>query len=276
MNAAKLRTTTAIIILSGTLVASVAFAKGKPPVSEEFGNNLSYATKFVPDTTSAPAPRLGCPTGVIPPTDWGDPNCTNFPAFPGQSFWCQKTAAEWQAECTTAATLNVIANWGANLVGDGRIRANKPVRVEMSLLEDSVAQPRFDVLKLTPELDDRLATYGTNAAIVVDTSYAVFDADSTLQIEKCGDEQCTTTTEVLPAQVMSAEINAVGKVVYGYNWGTAKNNPPAPGTYKITFCTNNTNKVLDNSPDDDGAVVGDKCTFVIVTVSRTGGGKPTK
>lgn len=239
--------------------------KGKPPVEEETGNNLSYAGKFVPSTVGAPSLRLTCLDQLQPP-DATDPKCTDFP-----DYWCQKTAATWQAACVTAMTAIVNANWGANLVGDGVLKAGKPIRVEMGLVDaTSPLQTRIIVTNLTPDLEDRFATYGTNGATTSDTSYSVFDAGATLKIETCNTSECLVPTGVvLPEGPMSAEINSLGNIVYGYNWGTkGRTNAPAPGTYKLTFCANNTQILGANSPKP----VEDNCTSVVKTLTVGGRG----
>lgn len=264
-----------IAALVAAMVYSAAFAapppgKGKPPTpgEETLGNNLSFATKFVPDTVGAPPLRLACSEAATAPTG---PRCTLFP-----DFWCQKTEAVWQAACTTGVadgTTLVTANWGANLLGDASIKAGRPVRVEMVLTEATPGATTgvgYIVSKLTDELD-RLATYGTNGA-VQNTSFTVWDKDATLKIETCADQDCATTTgTILPESVAAAEINSLGNVVYGYNWGTkGKAGAPAAGLYKITFSANGT--AINNAPGAQMCPAPDNCTFVIVRIAPSAGG----
>jgi hypothetical protein len=98
------------------LMASAAVAKGSPPGKGEttLGNNLSVPATFVPSSTAAGAPalRLPCVLNSEAPTS-ADPQCTDFPGY-----WCQKTAATWQAACTAAAaTASLTADWGDNPTG---------------------------------------------------------------------------------------------------------------------------------------------------------------
>jgi hypothetical protein len=175
----------------------------------------------------------------------------------------------------TADTASVATAWGANLLGDAPLKAGRPIRVEMGLTEvGGVTGVGYVVTKLTPELDDRLATYGTNATTQT-TSFVVWDAGATLLVQKCADPACVQTTgSPVFDGVMSAEINSLGKVVYGFNWGTGgKASAAEPGTYRLTFSTNNTSIGSTN-----GQVCGPKCTYVIIEVTQSagGGGPPNR
>jgi hypothetical protein len=254
------------LILSGVMVTSVAFAKGKPTV--ELGNNLSFAAKIIGG--GGPTLRATCSTTPTPPS--GD-KCTLYP-----EYWCQKTAAVWQAACdNTATSADVAATWGANLLGDASLKAGRPIRVEMVLTESggSADNPGYVVVNLTPTLEDRLSTYGTNGT-AQSTDYTVYDNGARLKIEQCQDEACTVITgTILPDGIASAELNSLGNIVYGYNWGTkGKTNAPAAGTYKLTFTANNTTIV--SAPGAQNCAAGENCTYVIITVSPggSGGGKP--
>jgi hypothetical protein len=258
----SLLATAIVLALAAT---PTAFAKGKPTPEEEYGNNLSFATKFVPAVPSSGEGdflRLGCsltptyPTGAF---------CSLFPGY-----WCQKTAATWQAACAEALTADVTATWGANLI-DGNISAGKPIRVEMVLTEigGTSNNPGYVVVKLTDELD-RLATYGTDGTLQ-SKEYTVLDDGATLKIETCGNLACDPTTgTILPEQAFTPEINSLGNVVYGYNWGTkGRSNTPAAGIYKLTFTPKWT--TILSAPNagrcDDGL-----CTFVIIDVKQSSGG----
>jgi len=197
--------------------------------------------------------------------------------FPG--YWCQKTAAVWQAACTTAAadSVGVTATWGANLLG-GNISAGKPIRVEMVLTEAGgpTDNPGYVVVKLTDELD-RLATYGTDGS-VQKTDYTVLDVGATLRIETCENLGCATPSgTILPDTEFTPEINSLGNVVYGYNWGTkGKTNSPAAGIYKLTFTAKNT--MIVSAPGAQNCPALENCTYVIIDVKQSsgGGGPPNR
>jgi len=262
------KTLLASAIILALAATPTAFAKGKPIPEEEYGNNLSFATKFVPNvpaTGEASFLRLTCSET---PTGPSGPECNLFPGY-----WCQKTAATWQAACTTAlaGTVGVTATWGANLLGSATIGAGRPIRVEMVLTEvgGSPVNPGYRVIKLTDELD-RLATYGT-AGEVVSTDYTVLDVGAKLRIETCEKLGCATITgTILPDTEFTPEINSLGNVVYGYNWGTkGKTNTPAAGIYKLTFTANNT--TIMNAPGAQNCADAN-CTYVIITVTQSSGG----
>lgn len=258
----------AIAIALALAASPTAFAKGKPTPGEEYGNNLSFATKFVP---AVPASGEGtflrgdCLADATPP---GGPYCNLFPGY-----WCQKTEAFWQAACTTAeaGTVAVTATWGANLLG-GNISAGKPIRVEMVLTEagGSANNPGYVVVKLTDELD-RLATYGTSGTPQY-TDFTVLDVGATLRIETCENLGCTTITgTILTDTEFTPEINSLGNVVYGYNWGTkGKMNTPAAGIYKLTFTANNTTIV--SAPGAQNCPALENCTYVVINVKQSSGG----
>jgi hypothetical protein len=206
------------------------------------------------------------------------PSSTEF-----EGYWLQKTEATWSATCTTAGTANVIADWGDNLTSRPTQPAGQPIRVEMSLLDlTTTGMTGYAITNLTPDLADRLATYGTRGA--PDDLYLtgepgapsvrVFDAGATLTIEKIVDEVPTLVVFDGP---MTAEINSTGAVVYGFNWGTkGKANAPAPGTYRLTFTTNST--VITGIADAGALRVptwdADSTSLeVSVTSGKPGGGK---
>lgn len=198
---------------------------GEPPV-EEVGNSLSVPAVFVPDLTGAPTLNFACGDPVAPsgdtltfPTDFTLP----MAGVPAGEYYIQGVS-EWQAGCTTAAvdTLVATADWGDNLSGDASLKVGSPVRVEVGLFAPAgYSLTGFEVLKLTDELD-RLATYGTQGTAVNPYGEVrVWAKDAQFEI---------TGPVVLTLQAMGAEINATGRVVYGYNW-----RPTAAGDYTIHF-----------------------------------------
>ena len=260
------KTLLATAIVLALAATPVAFAKGgKPPPREELGNNVSFPTKFV-GTAGVPATRLPCGNfdAATPPSG---PECADFPGY-----WCQKTEAVWQAVCGPGlAGIEVTAMWGANLVTeDAMLKAGRPIRVEMTLTEFGQSGDAYTVVNLTPDLEDRFSTYGTNGA-KAESNFVVYDSGATLKIERCDDLTCAAITDtVLPESVLAAEINSLGKVVYGYNWGTAgKVTAPTAGIYKLTFTANGT--TIGDAPGAKQCGAGN-CTYVIINVLPAGGG----
>ncbi len=264
--------------ITALLIASFAAAKGPPNGGEDtFGNNLSVPAIFVPDSTGGPELRVDCGASPQAPGEDGKQPSTEF-----EGYWLQKTEATWSASCTTAATANVIADWGDNLTSRPTQPAGQPIRVEMSLLAlAATGMKGYAITNLTPDLADRLATYGTRGAPEDEyfteagtPTTRVFDAGATLTIEKIVDGAPTLVVFDGP---MAAEINSTGAVVYGFNWGTkGKANAPAPGTYRLTFTTNNTVIIGIADTDTDNILIWDADSTsleVSVTSGKPGGGK---
>lgn len=243
-----------IFLVLGAMFSQVALTAEETTL----GNNLSLPTKFVPgNAPDTPAVRVPCngwikyPTPPLtyldpPPITDRDGYTTDLPA---DWYFLQKTASTWTAPCVNtnpAVPMQVTTKWGDNLVGDGKIRARKPVRVEMVLTEyGGVGNYGFKVWKLTNE-DDRYATYGTGGFrdLLVDLPYRVHDSGAQFAIDKCrigSVGSCSGWQVVVAKGPMSAEINSTGGVVYGYNWGImGTSNSPGPGVYRLRFWVNNT------------------------------------
>lgn len=202
---------------------------------ESVANNLSQPTVFVPDTGPfAVTCGTDTPSELVHAT--GDP-ATDYPLDPSAYYYVQGVNT-WQAQCMTAAVGTVSAEvaWGDNLTGSANLSPAKPIRVEVALSDTAVTtMGGFDVVKLDPSALDRESAYGTlatkDSSGYVDnpttpfTSTGVYDAGATLKIYNLATPQAPVTEG--PA---SAEINATGKIVYGYNL-----NVPVDGYYVIDF-----------------------------------------
>lgn len=181
-------------------------------------------------TPEAPSPL------VIPS---GTPR-NGHPIAPASYYYVQGLNP-WQAQCYSAPAASVTAAWGDNLSGEGKLSTGSPIRVELGLFNADATSPAMDgysVVKLDPNALDRESAYGTLATgspttgfTATATSFAateqrVYAAGATFSIEN------TTTGAyvVAPGTLASAEINATGNVVYGYNLSA-----PTAGTYAITF-----------------------------------------
>lgn len=87
---------------------------------------------------------------------------------------------------------------------------------------------------LTPDVADRLATYGTDGTPFLSgvnggAQTDIWAPSASLVIENADGG-------VVFATPLSAEVNATGAMVFGYTWGAeGSSNAPAAGTYKITF-----------------------------------------
>jgi hypothetical protein len=212
------------------------------------------------------------PSLLKPPT--GTPR-TGY-ELPGY-YWVQKVHT-WQAQCFNAGEAEVYGAWGDNLTGDASLKAGSPIRVELVLTNTtdfSATLPTmqgYNVLKLQPSMLDRLSAYGHLAAgdAVVgwddipvdfdDALWVVHDAGMQLSVQNVD-----TGAFVVPLQPIAPEINATGKVVYGYNLRVT-----AAGNYRIRF---NTTPAVTITGVDAGSFDASNATLDIVVGAGGGGGK---
>ncbi|HEU4513326.1 MAG TPA: hypothetical protein VFR87_09495 [Nocardioidaceae bacterium] len=246
------------LLTAGAAVSLLAIGLGPVSAAEEAGNNLSVPAIFVPSVGLA-GPTCDATDNTLLP----DP-ATVSTVYPG--YWIQGEDV-WQADCMTAAdnTITAGAEWGDNLT-NAPLKAGTPIRTEIGLLADAATYPMtgFGVDKLTPELEDRYATYGTNdgSGIASYPEVRVWNAGATLSI-------VSSAGLVVYDGPFTAEINSTGRVVYGYNW-----QKPLTGDYTITFhaptvllSTTDAGTLFDSDADGDYDSV--KLT---VTVGNKGGG----
>jgi hypothetical protein len=243
--------------------AAVPLARALGPLrglaQEEVGNNLSVPAIFV----GAPPFTLANTTGdPVDPDDVATNATTYFgtplPPAPAGNYYLQGEDT-WQASYLAATTAAVTAAWGDNLT-NAPLKQGTPIRVEMGLLADAPpAMTGFEVVKLTDELD-RYATYGTlGNAVTPYGEVRVWDAQASLQIYRLADNL------VVYSGPFAAEINATGRVVYGFNW-----QKPVQGTYTIVFSA----PQVTITGADAGTVAADgkSVTLQVVVATRAGGG----
>jgi hypothetical protein len=268
--------------------------KGNKP-STEVSNSLSVPA-IMAGTGSTFA--INCPAGAFstlvppskapvsypeecaPPKDEGGPICVA-----AGYYYVQRDAA-WQAPCvtTTGAAIDVVGKWGDNLAGgSASLKVGSPIRVEFLLLDGQAAavnQQGYFVIKLEPSELDRESDYGhlaTGAA--TDGSAAipytvgdllpdgstfpaiVFDPTARLKIERLVDG--VPASPAVYNGTASGEINATGKIVYGYNLRVQQ-----AGTYLITYTFP---RVTFVGACNAGSCVGSEATLEI-NVSGSGGG----
>jgi len=227
------------------------------------------------------------PSALVAPT--GTP-LTGY-EVPGY-YWVQKVHT-WQAQCFNAAGASVFGAWGDNLSGDAKLKVGSPIRVEIVLTNmtdyagtaelpgpiPSGTLQGYDVIKLQPSTLDRLSAYGHLAGgdetsgwtdIPVDVgqaSWVVHDAGMQISVENLD-----TGEFVVPLQPIAPEINATGKIVYGYNLRVS-----ATGNYQIRFNTTPavtfTGTDVPNENDDANNAYLD---IVVVPGGGQGGGKPQR
>ena len=216
----------ATILAAGLVVTSVAVAKQGPPAGEESGNNLSVPAIWI--GSGGPTLRGG-PCGALVPVD-GTPDTSQFP-----DYYLQKTADVWQAECSEETSVSATADWGDNLFRPV-LTTRSPLRVEMGLLADTTMNGMV-VENLTPDELDRNATYGTLGVPTSFNTVRVFESGATLTIQELAEDGNPVGPPVYDGP-MPVEINSIGAVVYGYNWGVqGQANRMQAGTYELTFTT---------------------------------------
>jgi hypothetical protein len=257
-------------------------------------NNLSIPAKFINAAAGeTPPPGLTYVCGSYPnfvnepPTG---PLSTGWPIDTAVYYWVQKTAAKWTADCSSGAPITLYAqgDWGDNLIGDAPLSAGRPIRVEMTLQEvvDSAGSAPvngsgYPVAKLEPAKLDRLSAYGvpcvsncsdTAGAPETDPAmqFRIFDPTAELKIE-----QTSPTSKIYYNNLVGAEINASGGVVYGLNWGTRGGSAEAAtaGLYTLKFQTKKTLQggFVDGSTcEPDVGFSG--CWTIDIEVTQGGGG----
>jgi len=270
--------------------------KGNKPTSE-VGNNLSVPAIMAGagSTFAITCPTTGFSTLVpptkapvfyleacAPPKDEGGPVCV------AEGYYYVQRDAAWQAPCFTAQSVpvDVLGKWGDNLAGgSASLRVGSPIRVELVLLDVvnglSSEQEGYFVIKLEPSELDRASDYGHVATGSTELGFdpipytvgdllpdggnfgaVVFDPTARLRIERMVDG-----FPVNPAVfngAASGEINATGKIVYGYNLRVQ-----LAGTYRITYSFT---KVNFAGPCNAGTCTGNEAYLDIVVGGGGGGG----
>ncbi|HET9016467.1 MAG TPA: hypothetical protein VFN57_12785 [Thermomicrobiaceae bacterium] len=246
-------------------------------------NNLSVPTVFVGTNPFG----LTCPSGPIAPSGT---TTTGYELSPTTPYYVQGVNI-WQGQCTTADSLSgMTVDWGDNLVGTA-LQAGIPIRVEIGILDPAAGNMTgYHVVKLQPSLTDRESAYGTlgdpltfpytydtigeeGTPTTATDLVRAYDAGATFSLQNI----TTGAYVVQPGTPATAEINATGKVVYGYNWGASSeggvvNPTPEAGTYVLTFTAPNISFSGFADPDSQTVVNGDTATLTFtVAASKSSG-----
>jgi hypothetical protein len=267
------------------LAATMALAQGKPPGGGGGGGNKPPTEAGF--SLSVPA-IMAFRVGDFPltcPADWSTLTApSKAPVYYAAAcaetndgevcvdagyYFVQRDAA-WQAPCKVVSSGNAIGAWGDNLAGDAMLKVGSPIRVEL-VLWDSSGQSSglqgYKVIKLEPAELDRLSDYGhlavdngdgTWRATPMDLGAIVHDPAATLKIVRLSDGF------VQFEGAAGGEINATGKIVYGYNLRVAE-----AGTYGITYTLPNVS--LDGC-EEAAAVCGGHTAYLEIAVVGGGGG----
>lgn len=267
-------------------VGAAAFAAGGPPDGHGGGKGGGETT--LTNNLSVPMIMLGGGsfTGVTCGaegawTDLAEPTGVPHDGYELAGYYYVQGVNKWQAPCSnyTATFLGgslfpVNGAWGDNLVGDASLKVGSPIRVELVLTDASTSAQTYEgytVVKLEPSKLDRESAYGTLAsgetpnfsATAELMTAGVYDAEARLEIKN------VNGTVVVADGPVSAEINATGKVVYGYNLRV-----PSAGSYLITFTVPN---VTFNACDVPNSCAGSTAVLQITVAGgggSKGGGKP--
>lgn len=190
---------------------------------------------------------LVCGTSESTPSDLVPPTTDPVTGYEVPGYYFVQKVHTWKAQCFEAApgTISVFGAWGDNLTGDAALKAGSPIRVELVLtnMNDFSAAPSggllqgYNVIKLEPSRLDRESAYGhlaggdddtgwtSNPVSFPQAQWVVHDKLMQLSIE-----HLASGTFPVPLQAIAPEINATGKIVYGYNLRVT-----AAGTYRIRF-----------------------------------------
>ena len=204
---------------------------GGPPNGEEGGNNLSVPTILIgihgfgvscggDGVWSELVPASGVPSDGWP--------------LDAAAFYFVQGVHKWQAPCTNHQSVAVTGAWGDNLAGDAKLQAGKPIRVELVLEEYEGVPTYFGyvVEKLEPLKLDRESAYGTLAKGDPTTGYEAIPTAMVSGVYSAGGKLTVTTPAGDLVEMVNAtgEINAKGRVVYGYNLRVN-----AAGEYLLTY-----------------------------------------
>jgi hypothetical protein len=266
-------------------VSATALAAGGPPPGkgggggggggeETLSNNLSVPTILVGggSFTGVTCGQANAWSALVPPT--GAP----LDGYEVDGYFYVQGVHKWQAQCSNYTTTGLLVDgaWGDNLSGDAKLKVGSPIRVELVLSDATSDVPMYEgytVVKLETSKLDRESAYGTLASGVVGNFSAtptamipgVYDGQARLKIEKVGG------STVVEEHLVKPEINAGGRVVYGYNLRVT-----AAGQYLITF----TMPSVTFDGCDAGTCEGSTASLPITVIAGGGGGggkgKPTK
>jgi hypothetical protein len=281
MKSIFLKTAVTAVLMGMTAVAFAApgGGKGPPPGKGEDagGNKLALPAILV----GGPLSNFVCGTDgdygdrVLP--DGGEV-ATGYSIDETAFYFIQGDPdSPWQAACKQVAAepeVNVFGAWGDNLVGDAKLKIGSPIRVEIVLYEGDTAggmaaptQDGWLVEKLEPSMLDRESPYGILAeddsmggyfATASPMTSVVYDRDAHLTISQPGATTPFVDEDIAP------EINATGKIVYGYNLRVTE-----LGKWVVSFTMPNLNFV---GCDVQGLVCAGHEASIEIDVGTGGGG----
>lgn len=266
--------------VAALVVPGAAFARGPGPGGGGGGGGGGEETT----TNSLSVPAIfvgGMPYVLTCDATSVAPNGTPQTGFTGENinpldYYYVQGVSKWQASCLTAeSATGVAAAWGDNLTGDAKLKVGSPIRVEIGLNVGTVeGMTGWTVVKLEPVLD-RLSKYGTLATGDPDAGFVsnpvtpypetrVWTAGTWLKIYPIEAPGSPIVNEAA-----TAEINATGRVVYGYNLRVAD-----LGKYVIEYTFPDVTVTSVNKPASTYEVTeaGSIVRLPITVISGGGGG----
>ncbi len=239
---------------------------GRPGEDPAARFNLSVPAIFVDDDP------FGLTCG-----DATEPTGTPLTGYPiGDGYYFVQGTHTWQAQCLEGQlSATAVAKWGDNLAGDAKLKVGKPIRVEIGLDAGDQSMAGWVVDKLEPDALDRLAAYGIEAS-QVDGVWAspptqafpetrVWTPGARLRVYPAGNPDQAVVDETA-----GAEINATGRVVYGYNLRVAD-----IGIYTLEYTFPDVEVTGVNHTGEfefDAVTFESKVTIDILVVPAGGGG----
>lgn len=246
------------------------------PVTEGFGNNLSFPVVFADgygitgaEIGDDPSPWLNTGTGIRPAET---ENVPEFPFFDSTSaivknsvtYYPQKTRSTWQAEWRNGADeeQEVIADWGDNLRSQS-FTTNSVVRVEMTLVQDTSTSDASDTMTAyvmsSLEGSRRDEVVGTDAVEYESNVRTVYTVTARIQAQKLVQQGGAVDDSVEGIDLavadafgldgpggFGAEVNVSGKLIYGYVWqirNLGLSTDEKAGWWRLTFSLDPTSSV---------------------------------
>ena len=280
MKSMYLKSAIAAVLLGAATMAIGAPPEGKGPPpgkgGDEAGNNLSVPAILV---GGALGNVIGCGSetfdGAVAPS--GVPES----GYELDGDYFVQGVHTWQAACKATEAADVYGAWGDNLTGDAKLKVGSPIRVEIVLYEGDdtldlpvvAYQDGYEVVKLEPDKLDRESAYGTAAfsdgsdgwyAVPTLMTPVVYDAGAHLTIFQ-------SETDPLVDEDLTPEINATGKIVYGYNLRV-----PNAGAWVIRYTMPNLNFVGCDMQGLSCSGTEASIEINVIGGGGGGGGKPNK
>jgi hypothetical protein len=197
------------------------------------------------------------------------------------------TADQWGASFVTETT-NAVASdvkWGDNLLSHVFPGNRKqPIRVEVNLFANATTTAAYPGMQgyttVSLEGEGSSELFGT-LGVAEALTPMVFTPKATLTILQYENSTDWYSKVILPPTTMAGEVNASGKVIYGFNWGTPSGlTQPGPGNYRLIFTVADDSLVtLDKAlagsdTEEEGTVntayvFGDKVSYLDMPIGST-------